>query len=220
MTRKAAEPHLPEPVKDPNDEFLIRGVLGGDVAALRALIDRYDRLVRFTVYRVSKGQCQRDPQWFESVASSTWEGFVRSIRRNPDRYPASVRAYIVRIARNQAISALRALPQSSQSLDEIRTVVGDPSGAPADHDPAAIAAELEHLEALRACVLELDGDDRAVIGQLSAITERRWREAADALNLPESTLRSRWPQILVRLRRCVERKTGESIAPGNRSGDY
>ena len=191
----------------PTDDFLISNLLDGDAAALNKLMDRYDRLVRYTVLRASKSRCTRDPQWLESIASATWVGFIRSIRQNPDLRPRSLRAYLVRIAGNQVVTALR----SSQR--DGGTVSIEPGGDGASitagiEEPIETLARLELLDVLRTCLNELGLDDRTMIPQIHAITERRWKEAAASLEVSESTLRSRWQRVLERLRTCVKRKTG------------
>jgi RNA polymerase sigma factor (sigma-70 family) len=261
-TPSADHPASTDQTPSVDDGFLVASMLAGDAAALNRLIERYDRLVRYTVLRVSQARCARDPQWLESVASATWAGFVRSMRRNPNDPPRNIRAYLVRIARNKTVSALRSEPPTVESLhDHMATQawtmpppddMGTQTGTmpppddmatqartmpPSDHmatqagtvpraaaeerdvaaeleEPVEILEKLEHLELLRDCLAELGSDDRTLLSQLAAITERRWTQAAEALGISESTLRSRWERTLVRLRRCMERKKGpDSVAP-------
>ncbi len=94
------------------------------------------------------------------------------------------------------------------------------SGIAADtNDPLDELAELEGLNAVRACLDALEGDDRALVAQLEAITERRWKDAAQALGMKESTLRSRWQRVLERLRACMAERTDKPFAPGESAGD-
>lgn len=202
--------HDPGP-SGPDDDYLITSLVGGDAAALTALMGRYDRLVRYTIRCSSREQCRRDPHWLESVASDTWFGFVRSLKREPTKKPQSVPAYLSRIARNQSVTALR------RAKGPVQAVNVDPESEAWEipgnlEDPSEVAARLEDLAALRECVSKLDDPDQAMVEQLSAITARRWRDAADALGIPESTLRSRWKTVLVRLRRCLQRKSPDSVA--------
>ncbi len=196
------------PASSPSDDFLVAGMLGGDEAALTELMDRYDRLVRYTVFRASREHCRQDPQWLESVASATWAGFVRSMQRDPDNLPRSLSAYLVRIAKNQVISALRSRHTESATLS-IDADLSDPYLTSELEEPIETLSQLEHLEALRDCFSELGPEDRTMLTQLSAITERRWKDAAEALALKESTLRSRWLNVLARLRKCLERKAAQ-----------
>ena len=211
-----ATPAKPPP--GPNDAYLIDNMLAGDAGALRALMNRYDRLVRFTVFKVSAERSRRDPEWVESIASLTWTGFVRSLQRHPERRPTSVRAYLVQIARNQVVSALRQQPNEGRiiSLDageETRDI------AATLEEPVETLERLEHLEALKSCCAGLDADDRSLTAELSTIMERRWRDAADTLKMKESTLRSRWGRVLDRLRDCVRQKLGKSFALGDDEDD-
>jgi len=210
------DPKLPPP---PLDEFLIESVRGGDAAALRELMRRYDRLVRYTVFKAASEICAKDPDWLETVAADTWAGFARSITRNPDNEPQSVPAFIVRISKNQVASAFRRMSRGSESLPMISLdAVGAGITLPLE-DPTETLSRLELLEALKSCLEELDCDGRAMAGQLRAITERRWCDAAEVLGVSESTLRSRWKLVLRTLRNCLMRKTGEIVAPVPSAGD-
>ena len=208
-----------DPSPGPDDQFLIAGTVGGDAAALRKLMDRSDRLVRYAIFRAGKEHCQRDPQWLDSIASETWTGFVRSIRRDPDNPPNALGAFLVQVARNRAISAIRRLTTSSRR--ETTEIEGDPADIPASlDDPAEELARLEQLEALRACLGQLDAAGQRLATQIEAITERRWRAAAAALGLKESTLRSRWKQVLQQLHSCIKQKTAKNFAPSGVGSDY
>lgn len=210
-------------------------VVGGDEAALRVLMDRYDRLVRYVVFRAARQRCARDPEFVESVASATWAGFVQSLSKNPDRQPESAKAYLAFIARNQTVSALRREKtdptiislDAAHSLDAaggLDAASGFDTASGFDlpdqlEDPTEQLSNLEDLESLRKCLADCDPDDQQLIGQLPAITDRRWRDAAEALNLKESTLRSRWKRLLERLRSRLTQKNPESFAPGREDGD-
>ncbi len=201
-----------------DDGFLIAGIRGGDEAALRKLIERYDRLVRLTVFRASTKIAASDPQWVDSIASATWAGLVRSLRSDPTQTPDALPAYLVRIARNQVVSALRRLRPSEASADvvdvaESANEVGD------SLTPSNLAENAELLGLLRECFSLLDRADQRLTSQLPAIMDRKWERAADILGLSESTLRSQWKRTLEKLRLCLERKSGSRFAPGPGHGD-
>ena len=59
-------PTAPHSVAHPDDHSLVAAAIHGDDAALRTLMDRYDRLVRYTIC-TAKRQCVRDPQWLDTV---------------------------------------------------------------------------------------------------------------------------------------------------------
>jgi len=173
-------------------------MLSGDSGALTRLMERYDRLVRYTVFRTSRRQCLSDPQWVDTIASDAWTGFVRSMQRKADDLPASVRTYLIQVARNRCLDALRSAPPQQDSIDYegMGGIVDADTGA---EDPSETSARLEQIDALRACVASLSDDDQAIYAHLDLITQRRWKEAANALRMPEATLRSRWTKITERL---------------------
>ncbi len=194
-------------------------MIGGDAIALTKLMDRYDRLVRYTVVKLSGSRCVQDPDWLDTIAADTWTGFVRSVRRQPDKPPKSVRAYLVRIARNKCAGALRNAPRTLESLSKGEGDVGLDIPATTE-EPSELFSRIELLEALRGCLGELGSADRELAGELALITERRWREAARKLGMSESTLRSRWSRTLERLRGCVTQKTGKTLAPEALESDF
>jgi len=201
----------------PSDEFLVASVRGGDEAALSALMDRYDRLVRFAIFRLSKTECVRDPHWLETIAADTWLGFVRSLQRSPETHPKSLSAYLATIARFKVVSARRrASDPAATSLDESDVESGVQIDAA---DPIDLLVDVETLGILRECVRELDGADQALWAQIEAILDRRWVEAAAGLGISESTLRSRWKRVLERVRDCVQAKGGRDLAPKDGGSD-
>ena len=154
-----------------------------------------------------------EPFIAETLAAMAREGRRRAVGivLAAHRSPASWEAYLTAVAKYQVASALRGAPgpdDGAQSIDSITTEIASPLD-----DPANTLSQLELLEALRECLAQLGDDDRTLATQLTAITERRWRDAAAALGMSESTLRSRWKRTLDRLRECVEAKTGLTIAP-------
>lgn len=200
------------------DAALVQRLRRGDDAALKTLMARYDALVRYAILRASRDRCRRDPEWLDSLASETWAGLLQSLRAPRARLPQSLRAYLVQIARNRCISALRANPISKFSLDDEAS--SDTEVAPPDEsDPAVVADRLEELDILRSCLTELTSSDRAIYAQLPAIVERRWKEAAAALEVSESTLRSRWQRIMEQLQHCVDRKSQNRVAPDAQGRD-
>jgi RNA polymerase sigma factor (sigma-70 family) len=189
-----------------DEQLLVTRAGHGDETALRALMDRYDRLVRYTIFRTAREQTARDPQWLDAVASETWGGFLKSAQRGAGIKTGSVGAYLAGIARQQTISALRRLlafarqQQSTSELDALSHV------ASTDIDPETLIADLESLTMLRDCAAHLPEDEKLIMTQLEAITGRQWVKAGETLGLSESTLRSKWGKIVDRLRSCMEKK--------------
>lgn len=202
-----------------DEGHLVAQIARGDAQALRALMTRYDRLVRFTVFRLSRDRCLHDPQWLDGLASEVWTAFVQRAKQIPQAIP-SPRTFLYSIARNRTVSALRdAVRDRTRGANSDST--GDAIEIPDSEaqDPTAEMARVEELSALFRCRDALSSDDRRMLTQLEAILERRWEAAAGALGIPESTLRSRWKGIVGQLRECLEGKIGRPFAPSGPPGD-
>lgn len=212
-------PYRDRPV-DPTDSDILRQAAAGSDDALRALVGRHDTRVRYVIFCVAGGRCRRDPQWIDSVASRAWSGLIEWQRNATGEAPDSVGALVCRIARNQAISALRA---DGRSAEGVAGVVGEGLAAveAIDEavDPADAAERSDDLAALRVCLAALPEEDRLLAEALDLIVNRRWRDAGEKLGVSESTLRSRWNRVLERLRACLTGKTGKSFARRADAGD-
>ncbi len=193
---------------EPSDGFLIKSMLGGDEAALRTLMARYDRLVRYTIFKLSAKWAAADPQWIDSIAATVWTGFIESMRRQGGQSPDSVPAFLSQTARNQTISAIRRVSNPREAASSLESVDAVPRDDPKVVDQGKLLSDLEELEALHESLAALESGDQLMLAQLSAITERRWQDAAAALGWSESTLRSRWKQALERLKTLMNRKLG------------
>lgn len=189
-----------------DDQELIRNIGRGDELALRELMNRYDRLVRYTVFRTARNQSIRDPHWLDAVASETWNGFVAAARRGVVMQAGSASGYLSGVARQQAISALRRASTEARHT-AIEWEAGRTETKESTPDPHALMEDLEALQALRECISMLPEDDRIIMTQLSAITQRRWLEAGKALSMSESTLRSRWARIVENLKELFQKKS-------------
>jgi len=215
-THSAHDRSTPAELRD--DELAI-AVAAGHEPALRQLIVRYDRIVRYTVFRQSQRMCEADPLWLDSVASEVWTGLIRAIRRDRHSLPSTLRNYIISIARNQTISAIR----KTETAGRLHTTGLDAASSSQDADapdPAQFSEDLENLQALRDCLDQLADEDQIFAEHLPDVLDRRWRDVGAALNLPESTVRSRWKRVLGHLRACILAKTGRDFAPGDAADDH
>ena len=154
IVRHADAPVEGSSAGQPEDDFLIVSMLAGDAAALRKLMDRYDRLVRYTVFRASQDRCRRDPDWLDTIAADAWTGFVRSLQRDPTRRPKSVPAYLAQIARNRCVSALRRIPDDGAAIDVDDAKLPDST---VSGDPTETLSKIEDMESLYLGLLEEKG---------------------------------------------------------------
>jgi RNA polymerase sigma factor (sigma-70 family) len=186
------------------DHRLMGEIALGNDDALRQLMDRYDRLVRYTIFRTARTYCARDPQWLDAVASESWNGIVAACRRGIALKSGTAAGYLSGVARQQAISALR----RARAFATTQSVGLEEAADSAKQlpDPQVLLEEVEAMERLRECFTLLDSDDQAILAQLGSITQRRWVQAGNALGMSESTLRSRWARILETLKDLLQKK--------------
>jgi RNA polymerase sigma factor (sigma-70 family) len=205
----------------PDDRILVGRLLDGDEDAMRLLVDRYDRLIRYIVFKTGRRHCDRDPGWLDARANEAWTGIVKSLRRGgPDNIPPSIPSYFAQIARNKCLDAVRvADARPVIPIDGPPEGGGEVEATVPDEDPVTLLESLEQLDVLRDCISRLSEEDRLLCSEIGLITERRWQEAAQRLEMAESTLRSRWRVVLGKLRACLEKKTQKNLAPEGRSTD-
>ena len=190
----------------PDDARLIWRLHGGDGDALRELMRRYDRLVRYAVFRLCRTECQQDPTFLDARASETWTGFVRSVQRAGTKSTQNLKTYLIQIAKNKCADAMRRDEMTSVGgMDDLGKEVGQLEEPPAGSLELLIRAE--EVLALRDCIEKLSRADKRVCEHIELLVAGRWRQAAKALDVPESTLRSRWPVIVGKLKACLEKKT-------------
>ena len=198
------------------DDKLVRGTIAGDAESLRSLMAHYDRLIRYTVFHGFRSQCRRDPSFLDARSSEVWFGFVETVRKQGIIPGGSVKGLLIRIARNKCIDYLR----HSKSMEAISTAGEDIEAgqnmAARDDDPLQTLEAYERFAALQSCIQEITGSDANLYRERELLLESRWSDVSRRLNIPESTLRSRWHRLLETLRRCVEKKMGkesETFAP-------
>ena len=192
---------------EPSDQQLFAALAGGDPTALRRLMDRYDRLVRYTIFRASRQRCQRDPLWLDAIAGEVWTDLCRTVAaRGPDQI-ASVHSFLIQLARRRCIDGLRRVGLTALSDQPgVEEIDAAHQQAAADQAVFEQVAQLEQIEALGRCLERLDDPaDRQLCAELADLTAGRWKQVAERLKLPESTLRSRWKRLLGRLRACLEK---------------
>lgn len=111
---------------------------------------------------------------------------------------ASAMAWLVTIARNQAIDMLRARQPATLGYDEA------PDVADPDPDPEARAALSGEARRIEACLGELDADKAAAV--VSAYVEGlSYLELAEQNGVPLNTMRTWLRRSLLKLRECLNR---------------
>ena len=110
------------------------------------------------------------------------------------RGDSSVRTWVLRIAHNSAIDALRRRRDQATAPEDLP----DAPGGGADTDPARRAAGREDLEQLRDALGGLDELSRSIV-VLREVEGMSYQQIAEALDLPIATVKTR----LLRARRVL-----------------
>ena len=186
-----------------SDQQLLTAIQNGDVAAFDALVARFEASVRRRVVRIV-----RDHSVAEDVAQDV---FLRVwMRAHQWSARGTVQAWLFQIATNLALNALRAGRRRRQrALDRGHDPDGEDQGIAAPGwmiDESALgpdeAAELaEQCELVRHLVGDLSAPMREVC-RLVYEEQMTVRQAAEALGIPEGTVKSRLHYAVRRLARA------------------
>jgi len=188
----------------PSDAELLSRLRDDDPTALRLLMSRYDRLVRYTVYQISRHRASRDPIWLDSIASEVWTDLCRSCRERNVKIE-NVPSFFIQLSRRRTIDALRRLGEQPRREQADGDAVESQLTVDIE-DASDTLAHLEDVTSLRECLGLLPEADRLLCGEITAVMAGKWKEAGERLGMPESTLRSRWGRVIDRLRECLRKK--------------
>lgn len=188
------------------DSELIDRARAGDDAAFESLVRRHESAVAGVVVRMLGPGDEAD-----DVGQETFIRFYRALDRF--RGDAAVATYLVRIAMNLSLNALKRRKRERSRLVRMRTSSGGREGAGAeaaeiaDRDPGArpdAAIEIrERAEAVHRALDQLDGKHRAVV-VLRMMEGRSTRETAAILDIPEGTVMSRLKRSLTKLGQILQ----------------
>jgi RNA polymerase sigma-70 factor, ECF subfamily len=182
----------------PSDEELVGSVLSGDTAAVMLLIRRYDQLL----YRTARSILRDDAEAEDAVQ----EGYVlayKSLARF--RREAKLSTWLVRIVANVALGRLRKTKQARRvQLDDrtLRKLQERANDLPEPPDEALIRRDVRRV--LEAGIDALPDPYRAVF-VLRAVQELSVEETAEALCIPNATVRSRFSRGRRLLRKALSK---------------
>jgi DNA-directed RNA polymerase specialized sigma24 family protein len=175
---------------DVYDELLVIRCQEGDAAALAELVQRWQpRLARQAMRLTGRGDEAAD------VLQEAWLAIVRGIRRLDD--PACFRRWAYRILTNKCADWTRR--RRRERATQV-SLVGEPAGSgpplcPPQDDVAAIRAALRTLPRHEKAILAMFYLDSMPV-----------RLIADALSLPEGTVKSRLYHARNHLKEVLERR--------------
>jgi RNA polymerase sigma-70 factor (ECF subfamily) len=160
-----------------DDRKLMERVIALDEGALRTLVARYNvRLLRYVTRLVTS----------EAVAEEVVNEVFHDAWRNARSFEGRSTAFtwLVSIAHNKAVSAMRKRREAGWD-EETAAQIAD-----TDDDPEVVAQKVDKAAQIRACMLELSPEHREIV-DLVYYHEQSIAEIADALSIPEATVKTR-----------------------------
>jgi RNA polymerase sigma-70 factor (ECF subfamily) len=178
-----------------SDEVIVERALTGDADAFGELVRRWER----RIFALTYGMLGRE----EDARDATQETFLAAFRNlRGFRGEAKVSSWLHRIAVNQCISRQRRARVRSESALEDDTA--DSFAAPFSHSPAHVAEGRQETLAVRRAINSLPIELRQVV-VMKEFEELTFREIADALDLPLSTVKSRLYTALKQLQMRLQK---------------
>ena len=182
------------------DEIIVERALTGDAEAFGELVHRWER----RIFALTYGMLGRE----EDARDATQETFLAAFRNlRGFRGEAKVSSWLHRIAVNQCISRQRRSKVRSESAleEEHETSFATPFA----HSPAHVVEGRQETAAVRRAINSLPVELRQVV-VMKEFEELTFREIADALDLPLSTVKSRLYTALKQLQMRLQKFEGRN----------
>ena len=180
------------------DEIIVERALTGDAEAFGELVRRWER----RIFALTYGMLGRE----EDARDATQETFLAAFRSLRNfRGEAKVSSWLHRIAVNQCISRQRRAKVRSESAleDEQETNAGS-FAMPLSFSPAHVVEGRQQTAAVRRAINSLPVELRQVV-VMKEFEELTFREIADVLELPLSTVKSRLYTALKQLQMRLQK---------------
>lgn len=167
-----------------SDENIVERALTGDAEAFGELVRRWER----RIFALAYGMLGRE----EEARDATQETFLAAFRNlRGFRGEAKVSSWLHRIAVNQCITRQRrAKVRGESALDDEHERNAGHFATPLSRSPARLVEGREVSQAVRRAVNSLPVELRQVV-VMKEFEELTFKEIADALELPLSTVKSR-----------------------------
>jgi RNA polymerase sigma-70 factor (ECF subfamily) len=165
------------------DEVIVERALGGDAEAFGELVRRWER----RIFALAYGMLGRE----EDARDATQETFLAAFRNlRGFRGEAKVSSWLHRIAVNQCLTRQRrAKVRSESALDEEEDGAAQVA-APLEQSPVRVVEGRQRTAAVRRALNGLPVELRQIV-VMKEFEELTFREIAEVLDLPLSTVKSR-----------------------------
>jgi RNA polymerase sigma-70 factor, ECF subfamily len=184
-----------------DDQALAARVAAGEEAAVRLLTRRFNQ----TLYRTARAILRDDAEAEDALQ----DAYLKAIRAmGTFRADAKLQTWLVRIVANEALQRLRRTRRSA----EVTTLDGDietpVETAMDEHTEAQPEREAHRAEVRRIMERKIDDlpDAFRTVFVLRAVEEMTVEEVAESLNIPDSTVRTRFFRARALLRESLARE--------------
>jgi RNA polymerase sigma-70 factor, ECF subfamily len=186
-----------------SDEQIVERALTGDADAFGEIVRRWER----RIFALAYGMLGRE----EDARDATQETFMAAFRNlRGFRGEAKVSSWLHRIAVNQCITRQRrAKVRNEAALDDETEKDAGSFAMPLEVSPSRVVENLERTAAVRSAVNSLPLELRQII-VMKEFEELTFREIADALGLPLSTVKSRLYTALRQLQMRLQKFGNEA----------
>jgi len=178
-----------------DEATLIRQAQSGSLEAFNALVLRHQDVVYNVVYRMLGDDA--------SAQDVTQEAFISAYRKFASFQGEHFRAWVVRIASNQALDALRRdKRRPAESLEDMANE-GDWPLADAGPTPEQALQSRELQQAIQQCIDSLNPEQRLTL-ILCDVQGLAYQEVADSTAAQLGTVKSRLARARQAVRRCLQ----------------
>jgi RNA polymerase sigma-70 factor (ECF subfamily) len=181
-----------------SDEVIVERALTGDAEAFGELVRRWER----RIFALTYGMLGRE----EDARDATQETFLAAFRNlRGFRGEAKVSSWLHRIAVNQCISRQRrAKVRGESALDDEQENQAASFAAPVNESPVRVVEGRQETLAVRRAINSLPLELKQVV-VMKEFEELTFREIADVLELPLSTVKSRLYTALKQLQMRLQK---------------
>ena len=187
-----------------SDEQIVERALTGDAEAFGEIVHRWER----RIFALAYGMLGRE----EDARDATQETFLAAFRNlRGFRGEARVSSWLHRIAVNQCITRQRrAKVRKEAAIEDEEDRHTSSFSSPVEISPSRVVEGRESTDAVRRAVNSLPLDLRQVV-LMKEFEELTFREIAEALDLPLSTVKSRLYTAMRQLQMRLQKFGGEAL---------
>ena len=184
---------------EPADSELVTRSVNGDLSAFNQIVDRYQSHVYNVAARTLGSRA--------AAEDVTQETFISAFKAIPGFRGGSLRAWLLRIARNQCFDHLRSIKRRPESsLEEAFEDTGFTQPASADSLPETQVLGAELGRAISRAIHSLPPDQRITLVTID-VQGLSYEETAEAFGVSIGTVKSRLSRARSKVRDLLARET-------------